>query len=224
METKIGYTFQNKELLRTALTRRSYAVEHNLKEYNQRLEFLGDSVLGLTIAEELYKLLPDVKEGELTKLKASVVCEKSLAIVANSLEIPRFLLIGNGEKLLGIEKLDSTTSDTLEAIFGAVFLDSDFATAKEVVLRLMRDAVADTVKNRNVLDSKSKLQELVQKDSKVDLVYELVKSEGPDHDKFFVSQVSHMGKVLGEGEGKTKKEAEKQAALQAIKTYYPNEL
>ncbi len=224
MEQKIGYVFKNKELLRNALTRRSYAVEHNLTEYNQRLEFLGDSVLGLTIAEELYKLLPDVKEGELTKLKASVVCEKSLAIVANRLEIPRYLLIGNGEKLLGIEKLDSTTSDTLEAIFGAVFLDSDFPTAKEVVLRLMRDAVADTVKNRNVLDSKSKLQELVQKESKVDLVYELVKSEGPDHDKHFVSQVSHLGKVLGVGEGKTKKEAEKQAARKAIETYYPNEV
>lgn len=224
MEKKIGYTFQNKKLLQIALTRRSYAVEHNMKDYNQRLEFLGDSVLGLTIAEELYKLLPDVKEGELTKLKASVVCEKSLAVVANALEIPKYLMIGNGERLLGIEKLDSTTSDTLEAIFGAVFLDSDFPTAKEVVLRLMKDTVAETVKNRNVLDSKSKLQELVQKESKIDLVYELIKSEGPDHDKHFVSQVSHLGKVLGQGEGKTKKEAEKQAALRAIETYYPNEV
>ena len=195
-----------------------------MKDYNQRLEFLGDSVLGLTIAEELYKLLPDVKEGELTKLKASVVCEKSLAVVANALEIPKYLMIGNGERLLGIEKLDSTTSDTLEAMFGAVFLDSDFPTAKEVVLRLMKDTVAETVKNRNVLDSKSKLQELVQKESKIDLVYELIKSEGPDHDKHFVSQVSHLGKVLGQGEGKTKKEAEKQAALRAIETYYPNEV
>ena len=224
MEKKIGYTFQNKKLLQIALTRRSYAVEHNMKDYNQRLEFLGDSVLGLTIAEELYKLLPDVKEGELTKLKASVVCEKSLAVVANALEIPKYLMIGNGERLLGIEKLDSTTSDTLEAILGAVFLDSDFPTAKEVVLRLMKDTVAETVKNRNVLDSKSKLQELVQKESKIDLVYELIKSEGPDHDKHFVSQVSHLGKVLGQGEGKTKKEAEKQAALRAIETYYPNEV
>ena len=118
----------------------------------------------------------------------------------------------------------ATTSDTLEAIFGAVFLDSDFPTAKEVVLRLMRGAIEETVKNRNVLDSKSKLQELVQKESKVDLVYELVRSEGPDHDKHFVSQVSHLGKVLGIGEGKTKKEAEKQAALKAIETYYPNEM
>lgn len=224
MEKKIGYTFQNKTFLKVALTRRSYAVEHHMKEYNQRLEFLGDSVLGLTIAEELYKLLPDVKEGELTKLKASVVCEKSLAIVANRLEIPRYLLIGNGERLLGIEKLDSTTSDTLEAIFGAVFLDSDFPTTKEVILRLMKDIVEQTVKNRNVLDSKSKLQELVQKESKVDLVYELVKSDGPDHNKHFVSRVSHLGKVLGEGEGKTKKEAEKQAALRAIEAYYPNEV
>ena len=224
MEKKIGYTFQNKKLLQTALTRRSYSVEHNLKEYNQRLEFLGDSVLGLTIAEELYKLLPDVKEGELTKLKASVVCEKSLAVVANKLEIPRYLLIGNGERMLGIEKLDSTTSDTLEAIFGAVFLDSDFPTAKEVVLHLMKPTLEETVKNRNVLDSKSRLQELVQKTSKIDLEYTLVKEDGPDHNKHFVSQVSHMGKVLGVGEGKTKKEAEKKAAHQALLTYYSEEL
>ena len=216
MEKKIGYTFQNKDLLRTALTRRSYTVEHHLTEYNQRLEFLGDSVLGLTIAEELYKLLPDVKEGELTKLKASVVCEKSLAIVANSLEIPRYLLIGNGERLLGIDKLDSTTSDTLEAIFGAVFLDSDFPTAKKVVLRLMRGAIEETVKHRNVLDSKSKLQELVQKESKVDLVYELVKSEGPDHDKTFYVSLFADSKKIGAGMGKSKKEAEQNAARYAL--------
>ena len=224
MEQKIGYTFQNKQLLQNALTRRSYAVEHNLKDYNQRLEFLGDSVLGLTIAEELYKLLPDVTEGELTKLKASVVCEKSLAIVANELEIPRYLLIGNGERNLGIQHLDSTTSDTLEAVFGAVFLDSDFPTAKAVVLRLMKPQVEEAIRNRLVLDSKSKLQEVVQKNSKTDLVYEIIKADGPDHNKHFVSQVSHMGKVLGEGEGKTKKEAEKKAAYQALVTYYPDEL
>ncbi len=224
LEKKIGYTFLDSKLLHTALTRRSYCVEHHGKEYNQRLEFLGDSVLGLTIAEELYKLLPEVTEGELTKLKACVVCEKSLAIVANELELPKYLLIGNGERLLGIEKLDSTTSDTLEAIFGAVFLDSDFATAKEVILRLMAERVEEAIKNRLVMDSKSKLQEVVQRTSRTDLVYELVKSEGPEHNKHFVSQVSHMGKVLGVGEGKTKKEAEKQAAYQALVTYYPEEL
>ena len=187
------------------------------------MEFLGDSVLGLTIAEELYKLLPDVTEGELTKLKASIVCEKSLAVVANRLEISKYLLIGNGERMLGTDKLDSTTSDTLEAIFGAVFLDSDFSAAKKVILHLMQDTVEETLRNRNVLDSKSRLQELVQKESKIDLVYELIKEEGPDHKKHFVSRVSHMGKELGIGEGKTKKEAEKQAAYQALCTYYPDE-
>lgn len=224
MEKKIGYRFQNPKLLQTALTRRSYAVEHNMPAYNQRLEFLGDSVLGLIIAEELYKLLPDVTEGELTKLKASVVCEKSLAIVANRLEVANYLLIGNGERMLGTVKLDSTTSDTLEAIFGAVFLDSDFPTAREVVLRLMRSTLEETVRSRHVLDSKSLLQELVQKESKIDLVYEIIQADGPDHNKHFIARVSHQGRELGVGEGKTKKEAEKQAAYQALCTYYPNEV
>ena len=179
---------------------------------------------GKGIAEELYKRLPDVTEGELTKLKATVVCEKSLAIVANKLEIPKYLLIGKGEKQMKIDKLDSTTSDTLEAIFGAVFLDSDFVTAQGVVLRLMTEIVDLAVKNRLVMDPKSKLQELVQKHSKVDLVYELLHTDGPEHKKHFVVQVTHQGKVLGNGEGSTKKDAEKQAAHQALETYYPNEI
>ena len=114
IEEKIGYEFKNKSILNDALTRRSYAVEHSLKAYNQRLEFLGDSVLGLTIAEELYKRLPKVSEGQLTKLKASIVCEKSLAIVANKINISEYLRIGKGEKVLNIGVIDSTTSDALE--------------------------------------------------------------------------------------------------------------
>lgn len=217
MEEKIGYIFKNKDLLKTALTRRSFAVEKNMQEYNQRLEFLGDSILGLTIAEELYKKYPNLKEGELTKIKASIVCEKSLAIVANELDIPNYLHIGKGEKLLGVDKLDSTTSDTLEAIFAAVYLDSDFDTIKKIILKVMAKEIKKAMKNRLVLDYKSTLQEEIQKNSNEDLVYELIEETGPEHNKKFISQVSHMNKVLGNGEGKTKKESEKVAAYNALK-------
>jgi ribonuclease-3 len=217
LENKIGYIFKNKSLLKTALTRRSYAVEKNISEYNQRLEFLGDSILGLTIAEELYKKYPNLKEGELTKIKASIVCEKSLSIVANELEIPSYLYIGKGEKLLGVDNLDSTTSDTLEAIFAAVYLDSDFDTAKKIILKLMAKEIKEAMKNRLVLDYKSTLQEEIQKKSNEDLVYTLIEETGPEHSKKFISQVSHNNKILGKGEGKTKKESEKIAAYNALK-------
>ncbi len=219
LEKKIGYCFKEKKYINTALTRRSYAVEHGEKEYNQRLEFLGDSVLGLTIAEELYKKLPNVPEGQLTRLKAAVVCEKSLAVVANELGIPDLIYIGKGELNLNIHHLDSTTSDTLEAIFGAIYLDSGFEKAKERILALMKNQIKVSIQHINETDSKSALQELVQKKSKVDLEYVLVSEDGPEHNKHFVSKVMHMGRTLGTGEGKTKKEAEKQAAFNAIRDH-----
>ena len=216
LEEKLGYKFKNSMLLSDALTRRSYAVENSLKKYNQRLEFLGDSVLGLTIAEELYKRLPKVTEGELTKLKASIVCEKSLAVVANEINISEYLRIGKGERVLNIASLNSTTSDALEAIFGAVFLDSDFITTKAVILRLLEKEIVRATSEAAVFDSKSTLQELIQKTSKTDLIYTLISEEGPEHNKIFIAAVSHKGKELGRGEGKTKKEAEKVAALTAL--------
>lgn len=219
LEEKIGYRFKDINHLNTALTRRSYCVEKRLKEYNQRLEFLGDSVLGLAIAEEIYKRFPDVREGELTRLKAAVVCERSLAIVANELEIAKYLRIGKGELQLGIEKLDSTTSDTMEAIFGAIFLDSDYESAKEIVLKLMNKRITDSLMSLADSDSKSTLQELVQRKYKTDLEYSIISEDGPEHNKHFIANVSHMGKVLGVGEGKTKKAAEKEAAKNAIRDY-----
>ena len=219
LEKLIDYCFLDKRFIKLALTRRSYAIEHNEKEYNQRLEFLGDSVLGLTIAEELYKRLPNVPEGQLTRLKAAVVCEKSLAVVANELDIPSFIYIGKGELNLNIQHLDSTTSDTLEAIFGAVYLDSGFEPAKKLILRLMEKQIQISISQINQTDSKTALQEIVQKKSKVDLEYVLVSESGPEHNKRFVSKVIHMGRTLGVGEGRTKKEAEKMAAGNAIRDY-----
>ncbi len=219
LEKLIDYCFSDKRFIKIALTRRSYAVEHNEKDYNQRLEFLGDSVLGLTISEELYKRLPNVPEGQLTKLKAAVVCEKSLAVVANELDVSSFIFIGKGEKNLNIQHLDSTTSDTLEAIFGAVYLDGGFEKAKNLILRLMEEQIQISIKNINKTDSKTTLQEIVQRKSKVDLEYLLVSETGPEHNKRFVSKVTHMGRTLGIGEGKTKKEAEKNAASNAIRDH-----
>lgn len=219
IESNINYVFKNKKYIFIALTRRSYAIEHLKSQYNQRLEFLGDSVLGLTIAEELYKRLPDIPEGQLTKLKASVVCEKSLAVVANKINIPRCLFIGRGELHLGIHKLDSTTSDTLEAIFGAVYLDGGFEEAKRVVLELMEERLKEALLHINETDTKSALQELVQKKSKVDLEYILVSEDGPEHNKRFVTKVVHKGRTLGIGEGKTKKMSEKEAAANAIRDH-----
>lgn len=219
LEEKIGYNFKNIHYLNIALTRRSYCVERKTREYNQRLEFLGDSVLGLSIAEEIYKRFPNVKEGELTRLKSAVVCEKSLAIVANELKLSKYLHIGKGELHLGIEKLDSTTSDTMEAVFGAVFLDSNYETAKKVVLRLMNKRITESLLSLSESDTKSALQELVQRKYRTDLEYTVISEEGPEHNKHFVSSVSHMGRVLGIGEGKTKKASEKEAAKNAIRDY-----
>lgn len=219
IEEKIGYVFKNKKYILIALTRRSYAVEHAKSQYNQRLEFLGDSVLGLTIAEELYKRLPNVPEGQLTRLKAAVVCEKSLAVVANEIGISRCLFIGRGEIHLGIQTLDSTTSDTLEAIFGAIYLDGGFEAAKKVVLRLMEGQMKESMLHVNETDTKSALQELVQKKSKIDLEYILISEDGPEHNKHFVTKVVHKGRILGIGEGRTKKMSEKEAAANAIRDH-----
>jgi len=216
IEKKIDYKFKNSTILLDALTRRSYAVEKSLKNYNQRLEFLGDSVLGLTIAEELYKRLPRVTEGQLTKLKASIVCEKSLAIVANEINISEYLRIGKGERVLNIGVIDSTVSDALEAVFGAIYLDGGFDEVRKVILRLLEAQIVKATSEATVFDSKSTLQELLQKSSKADLVYELISEEGPEHNKLFIAAVSHKGVELGRGEGKTKKEAEKVAALHAL--------
>lgn len=219
LEEKIGYRFKNIGYLNIALTRRSYCIEKRTKEYNQRLEFLGDSVLGLAIAEEIYKRFPNVKEGELTRLKAAVVCEKSLAIVANELELYKYLHIGRGELHLGIERLDSTTSDTMEAVFGAVFLDSNYETAKKIVLKIMNKRITESLLSLSETDTKSALQELVQRKYKLDLEYAIISEDGPEHNKHFVASVTHLGRVLGVGEGRTKKAAEKEAAKNAIRDY-----
>ena len=212
----IEYNFKNGKLLELALTHISLA--NDLKEEsNQRLEFLGDSVLSYIIATELYRMYPKFDEGDLTRLRASLVCEKSLASLAEKLDLGSGIKLGNSEKKSGGRKKDSILADTFEAVLGAIFLDSDIETAKEWTLRVF----GETIKNIEEMDTanyKSELQIYFQKrDKNADVVkYKLKKKIGPDHDPEFLVEAVYMGKVIGEGKGKSRKIAEQSAAKEAF--------
>lgn len=218
-EKKAGYSFKDKSLIKLAFTHSSYANEHKKEKHenNERLEFLGDAVLDMVVSQYIYVKFPELPEGELTKIRAGVVCEGSLASLARDLEFGRFLLLGKGEDSTGGRSRDSILADTFEAVIGAVCLDGGIDATYSYVLRIMErpiNAIKATFKN---LDCKTQLQEFIQKKSKLPVVYEIVDEAGPDHDKVFVSEAKHNGKLLGHGEGKSKKEAEQNAAADAIK-------
>lgn len=217
-EKNIRYTFKNKQLLLLALTHSSYTNENGKSEFpsNERLEFLGDSVLYIVISEYLYLNNPDIDEGKMTKTRAGVICSSSLVEAAKKIDLGRYILLGNGEEMTGGRTRDSLLEDALEALFGAVYLDSDMGTAKKFVLDIMKDIIQDVLKGKIFLDFKSKLQERVQHDGVIGISYDIVKEEGPDHDKTFVADVCINGKVMGEGLGRTKKEAEQNAAKQVL--------
>lgn len=215
LEKRIGYQFHDHDLLRHALMHSSYTNEKHLKKYecNERLEFLGDAVLELVSSEFLYKDKPQVSEGELTKTRASMVCEPSLAFCARDIELGSYLLLGKGEEATGGRFRDSITSDAMEALIGAIYLDGGFTNAKEFIHRFV---LSDLENKILFFDSKTILQEIVQaeKDSKVS--YKLLKEEGPDHNKSFYVEVLIGEKSYGTGKGRTKKAAEQEAAYQAI--------
>ncbi|MCF0133347.1 MAG: ribonuclease III [Blautia sp.] len=216
LETIIGYRFQNKKLLKQAMTHSSYANEKKLGKpgCNERLEFLGDAVLELVSSDYLYAHYPDVPEGELTKKRASMVCEPSLAYCAREFGLPEFLLLGKGEDLTGGRMRDSIVSDATEALLGAIYLDGGFASAKEFVLRFILN---DLEHKQLFYDSKTILQEIVQENKGQTVQYILTKEEGPDHNKQFSIAV-YIGDVLsGTGCGHTKKAAEQAAAYEAIR-------
>lgn len=215
LEEKIQYKFKNIDFLKQALTHSSYTNEHRLSrnDCNERLEFLGDAVLELSSSEFLYEQFPDQPEGELTKLRASIVCEPTLAQCTRQLELGSFLRLGKGEDATGGRERDSVLSDALEAMIGAIYLDGGFAAAKAFVLKFIMN---DIEHKKLFYDSKTVLQERVQAMGSRTLVYELVKAEGPDHCKVFTSQVRIDGKVMGTGSGRTKKLAEQDAAYRAI--------
>ncbi|MGN0404599.1 MAG: ribonuclease III [Bariatricus sp.] len=215
LENKIGYNFANEGLLRHAMTHSSYVNEKRLKkaDCNERLEFLGDAILELVSSEYLFFGNPTMPEGELTKLRASMVCEKALAFCARDLDLGDFLLLGKGEDATGGRKRDSITSDALEALIGAIYLDGGFANAKEFILN---HVLNDLEGKRLFYDSKTILQELVQGNSEKGINYHLVGEVGPDHNKSFQVEVRIGDTSYGQGIGRTKKAAEQEAAYQAI--------
>ena len=216
LQTKLGYSFKRHTLLRSALTHSSFAHEQKLSpaESNQRLEFLGDAVLELCISDVLYHRYADMDEGELTKKRAAFVCESTLAEIAKKLELGNFLLLGQGEAREGGREKDSILADALESIFGAVFLDGGIEETSNVVRNLF-EPIMDK-KSRQTTDSKSLLQEILQKQSKTTATYEIILEEGPPHQKVFTSSVFHEGKKLGTGKGSSKKAAEQEAAKAAL--------
>lgn len=216
LETKLGYQFQNPKLLDHALTHSSYANEHHLGSIssNERLEFLGDSVLGMIVAAHLYRTFPDLPEGDLTRIRANLVCEGSLVLVAKEWDLGRYLKLGKGENACGGRSRPSILADAVEAVLAAVFLDGGLAHDRDIIQRFLLDRIEQV--NRASRDHKTYLQELVQRKSGQVLSYELIGESGPDHNKTFQMQVLLNGQPIGQGTGHSKKEAEQAAANAAI--------
>lgn len=223
LETAIGYHFQNISLLQNALTHSSYANErwHNSLLSNERLEFMGDSILGMLVAEYLYRTFPDRPEGELTRMRADMVCEKTLAGVANSLHLGDHLLLGHGEEQGGGRERASILADATESVIAACFLDGGMDAAKRFIQRFI--LVQVPVNRLHNIDYKTKLQELVQQKRNQVLSYELTGQTGPDHDKQFMVDVRLNGTVVGKGVGSSKKRAEQDAARNAIDKLFPEQ-
>lgn len=215
LEEKIGYYFKDMSLLRQALTHSSYTNEQkiNKAKHYERLEFLGDAVLELVSSEFLFHENPDMPEGNLSKMRASMVCEPSLAFCAGDLELGQYMRLGKGEESTGGRKRDSITSDAMEAVIGAIYLDGGMEPAKAFIHRFILSDLEDKVL---FYDSKSNLQEVIQGVLKKDFHYELLEESGPEHDKTFVVDVVMEQERLGRGSGRTKKAAEQQAAYRAL--------
>ena len=222
LENAIGYRFQNIQLLHNALTHSSYANErwHNSLLSNERLEFLGDSVLGMLVAEYLFRNFPDRPEGELTRMRADMVCEQTLAAAANKIGIGEHLMLGHGEERLGGRNRNSILADAMESVIAACFLDGGIQAALKVVQQFI--LVEVPVKKLHNADYKTALQELVQQKKNQVLSYKLVGESGPDHDKKFEVEVSLNGSVVGRGSGSSKKRAEQSAAASALQKLFPN--
>ena len=218
LETAIGYQFRNISLLQNALAHSSYANErwHNSLMSNERLEFLGDSILGMLVADHLYRTFPQRPEGELTRMRADMVCERTLAKVAHQIGLGSHLLLGKGEEQGGGRSRDSILADAVESVIAACYLDGGMAAAVSFVQKFILVNVPVT-KLQNT-DYKTALQELVQQKKNQVISYKLVGESGPDHDKQFVVELSLNGKVIGTGHGSSKKRAEQDAARAALET------
>ena len=220
LEQKLNYQFHNPELLSEALNHSSYANEHRSTHLNsnERLEFLGDAVLGFVSAEFLFAQHPDLPEGDLTRIRAALVCEQSLYEVAQKMQLGRYLKLGRGEETGGGRTRTSILADATEAVFAAVFLDGGVAEASALIHRVLLEAEKEEAVEERRKDYKTALQELVQRQANQELTYHMAGEQGPDHNKTFVAEVLLNGELIGAGEGHSKKEAEQAAAASALET------
>lgn len=216
LEEKLGYRFTNRAFLENALTHSSYANENKAKglQSNERLEFLGDSVLGMVVADYLFRTHPDLPEGDLTRTRAALVCEGSLVEVAQCLELGAYLKLGKGEEAGGGRTRPSIRADAVEAVLAAVYLDGGIGSARKIIQKYILSREIEGLNSQR--DYKTALQELIQRESGQSLKYRLTGSEGPDHDKRFFVEVDLNGQPVGAGKGRSKKEAEQMAAKAAI--------
>lgn len=212
IENIIGYRFGNKDILKEALTHKSYAGEHRSSKHNERLEFLGDSILGAIVADYIYNKCPHVEEGVLSKIKSNLVSRRNLYLWGKKLDLGKYMSLGHGELATGGRERDSIISNAVEAVIGAVYLDGGYLAAEAVILPWVKTQAL----TQDVRDFKSLLQEHLQKRGPETPVYEVVQTVGPEHDKTFTVRVSLMGKELGIGKGHNKKMAEQAAAQNAF--------
>ena len=215
LEKQIGYTFKDKNLLKTALTHTSYAYERNVQS-NEKLEFLGDSILEFISSVFLYSNYTNLKEGEMTKVRAQVVCEQSLYKVAKTHNFSDFLFLGKSEKMSGGEVKPAILADSVEAVIAAMYIDGGLEPAKEFIINNLKDEIKIASQNVGQKDYKTVLQEKLQVHGEVKIEYITLKESGPDHDKTFEAEVLCNGKVLAIGKGKSKKLAQMEAARKAL--------
>ncbi|NLY82342.1 MAG: ribonuclease III [Clostridiales bacterium] len=219
LEDAIGYWFKNKKLLINAVTHSSYSSDKGMSypENNERLEYLGDAFFDAIIGDRLYKLLPEEREGKLSKMRAKIVCEESLEDIGKEIKIGDYLLIGKGEEQTGGRTRKSIIANAVEAIIGAIYLDSNYDATYAVVSKLFDEKINLAIEGKLLTDHKTKLQEILQKKHKDKAPsYEVIKTEGPDHEKVFFVNLVLDKVVLGKGLGKSKKEAEQNAAADAL--------
>lgn len=215
LEESIGYSFKNKKLVEQAFMHTSYANIRNIQS-NEKLEFFGDSILEYISSEYIYNNYKNLKEGEMTKVRATVVCEDSLYEVALKHNFDKFIILGRSEQHAKITGLKAILADSVEAVIAAMCIDGGIEVARRFIIGNLKEAIEQATKNVGIKDYKTVLQEKLQVNGNVKITYEIIKEEGPDHDKRFEAQVSCEGKVLARGEGKSKKLAEMQAAHHAL--------
>ncbi len=222
IQERIAYQFSNIALLERAMTHKSYANENRISYHNERMEFLGDSVLNLAVSEYLMKTCPDSTEGDLSRLRAAVVSEPALSAIAREIGLGSYILLGRGEEQTGGRDKDSLLANCLEALIASIYLDTGKEAAAAFVIRFFKDMIRKTCASRVILDNKTELQELCQERLKQLPEYKIVSETGPDHQKQFAVEVWIKGRLSGRGIGRSKKEAEQRAAKEALENLTEN--